>query len=66
MFRIIFLFYLYFYCEKNFNRKKFDSKITMVLICYCFSILRLLFQVIVIQSNLFLEERGISSIQSQD
>lgn len=62
MFRIIFLFYLYFYCEKNFNRKKFDSKITMVLICYCFSILRLLFQVIVI----FLEERGISSIQSQD
>lgn len=62
MFRIIFLFYLYFYYEKNFNRKKFDSKITMVLICYCFSILRLLFQVIVI----FLEERGISSIQSQD
>lgn len=62
MFRIIFLFYLYFYCEKNFNRKKFDSKITMILICYCFSILRLLFQVIVI----FLEERGISSIQSQD
>lgn len=66
MFRIIFLFHLYFYYEKNFNMKKFDSQITMLLICYCFSILRLLFQVIVIQSNLFLEQRGISSIQSQD
>lgn len=66
MFRIIFLFYLYFYYEKNFNKKKFDSQNTMLLICYCFSILRLLFQVIAIESNLFLEQRGISSIESQD